>query len=110
MTDGNTPYTYIGNLDTLAEAPPDSILSRTIYRDAQVKAVLFAFAPGQELSEHTASTAAMIHVLRGDATLVLGQDSVPAAAGTWVHMPPQLPHSVRAHTPVVMLMLLLQQA
>lgn len=102
-------YTYIPEIEALAEAPPDSIVSRTVHRDEQVKVVLFAFAPGQELSEHTASTAAVIHVLRGEATLVLGQDTVPAGAGTWVHMPPQLPHSVRAHTSVVMLLLLLQR-
>ncbi len=102
-------YTYIPDVAALAEAPAGSILSRTIYKDAQVKAVLFAFAPGQELSEHTASTAAILHILRGEARLTLGQDTVDASAGTWVRMPPRLPHSVLARTPVTMLLLLLQQ-
>lgn len=105
--DGAT-YTYVHDLGALAEAPADSIISRTLYNDAQVKVVLFAFAPGQELSEHTASAAAIIHVLKGDARLTLGGDVVEATAGAWVHMPPNLPHGLLARTPVMMLLLLLR--
>ncbi|MBM3469382.1 MAG: cupin domain-containing protein [Armatimonadetes bacterium] len=94
----------------LAEAVPDSILSRTIYKDAQIKAVLFDFAAGQELSEHTASTAAIVHILRGEARLKLGADELDASAGAWIHMPPQLPHSLYARTPVLMLLLLLPKS
>jgi len=101
-------YTYVRDLAALAQAPADSIVSRTIHKDAQVKTVLFAFAPGQELSEHTASTAAIIHVLKGNARLTLGGDVLEASAGTWVRMPPNLPHSLLAETPVLMLLLLLQ--
>jgi quercetin dioxygenase-like cupin family protein len=107
-TEPHAAYAFTPDLSALAEAPADSIVSRTIYKDDRIKAVLFAFAPGQELSEHTASTAAIIHILRGEARLVLGTDVREAAAGTWVRMPPQLPHSLLAKTPVLMLLLLLQ--
>jgi quercetin dioxygenase-like cupin family protein len=90
------------------DIPADGILSRTLYSDDHVKAVLFAFAAGQELSEHTASTPAILQVLKGEARLILGSDSVEAKAGTWVHMPAQLRHSVRAKTPLVMLLHLLK--
>jgi quercetin dioxygenase-like cupin family protein len=73
-----------------------------------VKAVLFGFAPGQELSEHTAAAPAILHFVRGEARLTLGGDVTEARAGAWVHMPAQLPHSVFARTPVVMLLLLLK--
>lgn len=107
VTEGDQRYTFVADLAALAEAPADSILSRTIYKDGQVKAVLFAFAAGQELSEHTASTAAIIHILRGEARLTLGTDTLEVSAGAWVRMPPRLPHGVCAITPVVMLLLLL---
>ena len=97
------------NLDDLrAQVPPDGILSRTILTDDRVKAVWFGFAPGQELSEHTASVPAIIHILEGEARLTLGGEESLVRAGTWVHMPPGLPHSVRAVTQVTMLLLLLQ--
>jgi quercetin dioxygenase-like cupin family protein len=109
MDDDQTqPYELVPDLATLIQAPADSIVSRTIHKDDKVKAVLFAFAPGQELSEHTASTAAIVHVLEGAATLTLGADTVEASAGTWVRMRPQLPHSLYAKTHVLMLLLLLQ--
>jgi quercetin dioxygenase-like cupin family protein len=103
-------YTFIA--DVFAQLPdlsPDTIISRTLYNDERVKAVLFGFAAGQELSEHTASTPAVIHILRGEAKLTLGGDSMEAHEGTWAHMPAQLPHSVLAKTPVVMLLLLLKE-
>ena len=101
--------TYLTDLNAqLPAIAPDSIVSRTLYGDEQVKAVLFGFAAGQELSEHTASTPAIIHILQGQATLTLGDKTQAAGAGTWVHMPARLPHALLAQTPVVMLLLLLR--
>lgn len=100
-------YTYFANLDTqIPEIPPDSIVSRTIYSDDQVKAILFGFAAGQELSEHTSAQTAVLHFIQGEANLTLGEQSMSAQVGTWVHMPPRLPHSVYAKTPVLMLLLM----
>ena len=49
----------------------------------------------------------MLHILQGAARLTLGSDAMAAGPGTWAHMPPNLPHSVYAETPVVMLLYLL---
>jgi quercetin dioxygenase-like cupin family protein len=102
-------YTYVADL-AAQDIPADGILSRTIYNDDHVKVVLFGFGTGQELSEHTASMPAILQIVQGDAQLGLGDDTVDAGAGTWVHMPAQLRHSVRAKTPVVMLLVLLKAA
>ncbi len=104
----NPSYTHIVNLATEAEPPEKGILSRTIYQDDQVKAVVFGFDAGQELTEHTASKPAILHIIRGEAKLTLGNDTIEAQAGTWVHMQSGLRHAVLATTPVVMLLLLLK--
>jgi quercetin dioxygenase-like cupin family protein len=104
----STSYTLVADLAE-QDVPADGILSRTLYNDAQVKAVVFAFGPGQELSEHTSSMPAQLQIIKGEARLMLGDDTIEARAGTWVHMPAQLRHSVRATTPLVMLLLLLKQ-
>ena len=102
-------YAVIPSLsDLMSEVPTESIVSRTFYQDDQIKAILFGFAPGQELSEHTASQPAIIHVLQGEAHLTLGNDEMEAQAGTWVHMAAKLPHSLIARTKVVMLLLLVK--
>ena len=103
------PYKYFEDLATeISEIPPDSIVSRTLYEDDQHKAILFGFAAGQELSEHTASQTALLYFVQGQAKLTLGEDESKAGPGTWVRMAPRLPHSVLAETNLVMLLLLLK--
>ena len=104
-----TDFTFIPNLsDLLSEAPLDSIVSRTFLRSERANAVLFSFAAGQELSEHTAAHPAILHFLSGEAQLTLGDQAMMVQAGAWAHMPANLPHSILAHTPVTMLLLLLK--
>jgi quercetin dioxygenase-like cupin family protein len=80
----------------------------TLYQDDRNKAVIFGFGQGQELSEHTAAKPAMLFFAKGEATVGLGDDIQEARAGTWVHMPANLKHSIKAKTPVVMLLVLLK--
>jgi quercetin dioxygenase-like cupin family protein len=46
--------------------------------------------------------------LQDEAKLTLGDDTVESQPGTWVHMPKGMRHSIRAKTPLVMLLLLLK--
>lgn len=97
--------TQLDQIETLLPTiAPDTIVSRTIYQDAQVRIILFGFAPGQELSEHTSSRQAILHFLRGEAALTLGGQPSTAQAGTIVVMEPRLPHSIVATTETVMLL------
>jgi len=107
----SSPYAFIANLlEQIPEIPADSIVSRTLHSGDDVKVILFGFAAGQELSEHTAAMPAMLYFVQGEADLTLGEDSLAAKAGAWAHMPPHLPHSIVAKTPVVMLLLMFKSA
>ena len=86
-----------------------SILTRTLFNDDDVKVVIFGFGQGEELSEHTASMPAILHFISGEATFTLGDETVEAQPGTWIHMAPKLKHSVKTKTPVVMFLLLLKK-
>jgi quercetin dioxygenase-like cupin family protein len=101
-------YVYFPNVAQEAQPPVDGILSRTIYQDDQIKAILFGFAAGQELSEHTAARPAILWFVQGEAIVGLGTEQKDAVAGTWIHMRAGLTHSVAAKTPVVMLLVLLK--
>ena len=103
-----TPYMHISDLATEAHPPEKGILSRTIFNDEKVKAVIFGFGQGEELSEHTASMPAILHFVQGEAMMTLGDDKHEVKAGTWVHMPTGQRHSIQARTPVVMLLLLMK--
>jgi len=101
-------YTHILDLAKEVEPPADGVLSKTIFQDDRTKAVVFGFGQGQELSEHTAAKPAMLFFVKGEAIVGLGDDVQDGQAGTWVHMPANLKHSIKAKTPVVMLLLLLK--
>ena len=105
----NSPYAYFDNFEYPADMPPDGILSRTIVDNAAVRFVLFYFAAGQELSEHTAALPAVIQILAGEARLELGSDAKAAHPGSIAYMPPGLRHAIFAQTPVVMLLQLIKQ-
>ncbi len=101
-------HTFIVDLAKEVEPPDDGILTRTLFNDDDVKAVVFGFGAGQELSEHTASMPAILHFVQGEATITLGDDSHDAVPGSWIHMPADLKHGIVAKTPSVMLLLLLK--
>ena len=103
-----TAYTHFLDLAKEAQPPDKGILSRTLFNDDRLKVVIFGFAQGEELSEHTASMPGVLHFLQGEASLTLDADTVEAKPGTWVHMPKGMRHSIQAKTPVVMLLLMMK--
>jgi quercetin dioxygenase-like cupin family protein len=95
--------------DLQAESPPPArgILSQTLYDGDDVRLVLFGFAAGEELSEHTAARPAVVHVLNGAGEAVVGGERHDIGPGTWFHMPARTAHSIRADTPLTMALYLL---
>ena len=91
----------------IAGVPEESIISRGFARAPGMQATLFAFSAGEGLTEHTSSHAAILHFISGTAAVTVGAEALEAQPGTWIYMPPRLPHSIRAATPVQMVLLLL---
>jgi quercetin dioxygenase-like cupin family protein len=71
---------------------------------------MFGFAPGEELSEHTAARSAIVHVLAGEGEAIVGGERHAIGPGTWFHMPARMAHSIRADTPLAMALYLLAPA
>lgn len=103
------PATVINSLVAEVEIPKDGTLSRVLYKDDNVRLVLFAFDTDQELTEHTASMPAIVQIISGRAELVLGEEKTVAVPGTWVHMPAHLQHAVLALEPTILLLTLIRQ-
>lgn len=85
---------------------PNGIVSRTLLRTANSRTVLFGFAAGQELTEHTSTQHALIQVLSGECDFALAGKSNLLKAGDVLYMPPNLPHAVRATSQFSMLLTL----
>jgi quercetin dioxygenase-like cupin family protein len=102
-----TSYAFFPNLTAEAPVPTRGIHSQTLSDEAGVELVLFAFAAGERLSEHTSARPAIIHILSGEGDLTAGADAWAAAPGAWLRMPANTKHSVVARTPLVMALYLL---
>jgi quercetin dioxygenase-like cupin family protein len=85
---------------------PNGIVSRTLLRTPIMRVVLFGFAEGQELTEHTSTQQALIQVLSGECEFSLAGKPHNLKAGDFLHMPPNAPHAVKATKPFSMLLTL----
>ena len=99
-------YLLVDDLAGLAPILERGIHSQTVV-DGDVHVVLFACAPGEQLSEHTAARPAIVHVLSGRAHVTVAGDAFTAGPGTWFRMDARTTHSIRATEPLVMLLYLL---
>jgi quercetin dioxygenase-like cupin family protein len=87
--------TAIAIADYIAYAD-GAIVSKTIVQKPTGTVTLFSFDAGQNLSEHTAPFDAVVHVLDGEAELIIGGQPVIVATGSLAVMPANVPHAVNA--------------
>jgi quercetin dioxygenase-like cupin family protein len=84
----------------------NGIVSRTLLRTPNMRLVLFGFAAGQELTEHTSTQHAIIQVLSGECEFQLAGKPHALKAGDLLYMPPNMPHSVKASSQFSMMLTL----
>ena len=94
----------VAALEAMVQIAESGIVSKSIVENDHHKIILFCFAPGQELSEHTASVPAVIHVLRGKGSVKLGGAVHETGAGQLYYMPANLKHAVVAEEELVFLL------
>ena len=85
---------------------PNGIVSRTLLRTPFSRVVLFGFAEGQELTEHTSTQHATIQILSGECEFSLAGKPRMLKSGDLLFMPANLKHAVRATQPFSMLLTL----
>jgi len=94
----------VADLEALAQVAEHGIVSMSIVENEHHKIIHFTLAPGQELSEHTASVPAVIHVLRGEGRVILDGVEHEAGQGKLFYMPAELRHAVQADGELVFLL------
>lgn len=99
---------HIRQLADELQPPESGKQSLVLIDDENAKIILFAFAAGAGLAEHVAPLPAIIQIIEGGATLTVGEETLAGKPGTWIHMAARTPHSIKAQTPVVMLLTLLK--
>jgi len=89
---------------------PNGIVSRTLLRTPNSRTILFGFAQGQELSEHTSTQHGLMQILSGECEISLAGKPHFLKAGDVTYMPPALAHSLKATQQFSMLLTLFKPA
>jgi quercetin dioxygenase-like cupin family protein len=100
--DGSEPV--VVDLGEMTQVADQGIVSKSIVENDHHKIIHFTLAAGQELSEHTASVPAVIQVLGGGGTVVLGGVEHETGPGKLYYMPADLRHAVRAREELAFLL------
>jgi quercetin dioxygenase-like cupin family protein len=86
-----------------------SIVSRTLIDKSVGTVTIFAFAPEQGLSEHTAPYDALILGVEGNAEIMLSGTPHQVAPGDLIFMHADEAHSVKALTEFKMLLIMIRE-
>ncbi len=78
------------------QTSPSGIVSRTLLQSPDLRAILFTFAEGQELTSHTSRRRALVQILDGACDFFFAGKWQRLEAGSFLHLPPGHPHAVRA--------------
>ncbi|MFL7870382.1 MAG: cupin domain-containing protein [Anaerolineales bacterium] len=102
------PKAEILNLAKMVSYQTGSVVSRQITKAEAGNVTMFAFDAEQELSEHTAPFDALVHVVEGEAEIVISGKSFSLKAGEAILMPADEPHAVKARTQFKMLLTMIR--
>ena len=102
------PKAEILNMVELVDYQEGSVVSRQITKAEAGNVTLFAFDQGQELSEHTAPFDALVHVVDGEAEIIISGKSFHLKDGDAIVMPADEPHAVKATSKFKMLLTMMR--
>jgi quercetin dioxygenase-like cupin family protein len=100
----DTERPVTADLEAMVDVADKGIVSKAIVENEHHKLIHFTLAAGQELSEHTASVPAVIHILRGRGKVTLGGEEHEARPGMLYYLPAELKHAVVAEADLVFLL------
>jgi quercetin dioxygenase-like cupin family protein len=100
------PHITVADATSAVSIQPGAIVSKVMHRDRQVNVTVFGLDAGEELTEHQASSAAIVQVLAGRLRLTADGEELDAGPGFWLHMAPATPHALVAVEPAIMLLTL----
>jgi quercetin dioxygenase-like cupin family protein len=95
-------------LTGLIDYQEGSVVSRTIIDKKAGSVTLFAFDQGQGLSEHTAPYDALVHILDGEADIVISSKPIRLKKGEMIIMPANEPHALKALTRFKMILTMIR--
>ncbi|HOK60659.1 MAG: cupin domain-containing protein [Tenuifilum sp.] len=85
------------------------IVSKNVLKRPTGNISLFAFDKGEGLSEHTAPFDAVVQVIEGKATIIIGGTPHQLVAGETIIMPANIPHALQAEERFKMVLTMIKE-
>ena len=105
----NIEFSLPQKLEDLVDYESGRVVSRTFAQNDRVSLTLFAFDKEEEISMHTTSGDAMVHVLDGEGLITIGDDQSVVKAGEVIVMPADIPHALFAEKQFKMLLIVVKR-
>ncbi len=93
-------------LEDVIEYPEAGVLSKLLYKNHCCQYTLFCLASDTEISEHTSTWNATIHVIAGRGTLTWKGTKISLSPGIFTFMPANTPHALKAEENLAFLLTL----
>ena len=103
------PAGEVFNPVKMVEYGEDAIVSRTLINNNAGTVTLFAFDEGQGLSEHMAPFDALVHIMEGEAEIIIAGKAGRVCEGELILMPANVPHALNANVRFKMILTMLRK-
>ncbi len=84
------------NIKELIEYPDNGIISKTLIKEDGLNVSLFSMAKGTDMSEHTSTRKAIVHVVEGKGIFNLEGKDIKMEPGVLIYMKENAVHSLKA--------------
>jgi quercetin dioxygenase-like cupin family protein len=88
---------------------PGAVVSKVLLKKKAGTITLFDFDEGEGLSEHTAPFDAFVHILEGEAEIVISGKQYLLSEGEAIVMPANEPHSLKAVKDFKMILVMMKE-
>ena len=95
----------IAPLQIAGDRVAHGIVSQALLTAPGLRATLFRFAAGQELSEHTSPARVLVQVMAGECEFSVAGQPHLIKPGEMLHLPPSAPHAVKAVSDLTLLVI-----
>ena len=96
------------HMASLVEYAKEAIVSKTLIKKETGTVSIFAFDKGQGLSEHTAPFDAMVHIIDGEAIIIIDGKEHKVSDGEFIIMPANITHAVDARNQFKMILTMIK--
>ena len=98
----------VSKTNKLVDYQKGSIVSREIISKSSGTITAFAFDTGQSLSAHKAPFDAVVHILDGQAEIMIGDETFELVSGEMIVLPIDVMHSLKAIKRFKMLLIMIR--